>query len=480
MDSSGRKAGEHIPTSASFSPAHTSSGNDQTKTLLIHQKSPLLITTPPQITRALAFSHPFLLPLTHLMGLLSWTSNDPWESYLLLASFWALVVYGDALIRWTGPIFMIGILLIAVYSRRYSPLSTKSFSDLSTKSETESIKHQKSLDEIVNALSVFTSRCNILAEPWLQLTDYLLTQITPTSITTKPARTNLLLRTLIITPVWIVLTIHPINIITTQRVVLVIGTVALTWHSRPARVCRNLLWRSFAIRRAAALLTGLDFISSESYTLPSLPSMESTQHENAMSVASKSNKSHGGVRFTFIVYENQRRWLGLGWTSAMLAYERAPWTDEQLNHSPPKEKFPLPKVEGGHAVWKWVPGDDWKTEKNGGLGSSDKARKETWIYYDNKVSHSRCLSIHADICSGIMDEDMMAGANTPDVESGIVMPNWSKSIPLYQWNCLVKYLDPLQLHPEIEAIQIELLEQTKATQPRIQEEAYSGNTVRRA
>ena len=386
MDSSERKAGENTPTTASFSPAYTSPGTDRAKTLLIHQKSPLLITTPPQITRALAFSHPFLLPLSHLLGLLSWTSGDAWESYLLLASFWALVIYGDALIRWTGPIFMIGVLIAAVYSRRYSPLSTKSTSDLSTKSGTGSIKHQKSLDEIVDALNVFTSRCNILAEPWLHLTEYLLTQISPSSKATKSTRANLLIRILIISPIWIALTLDPINIVTTQRVVIVTGTIALTWHSRPARVCRTILWRSFAIRRAAAVLTGLDLISSEPHILPALPTSKGTQLANALSVASKSTASHSGVRFTFVVYENQRRWLGLGWTSAMLAYERTPWTDEQLNPSPPKEKFPLPKVEGGHAVWKWVPGDDWKTEKHSSSTTSDKDRKETWIYYDNKVS----------------------------------------------------------------------------------------------
>ena len=423
MDPLDKKTGENASTYASFSAVHTGTGSDKTKTLLVHQKSPLLVSTPPQVTRALAFSHPYLLPLSHLMGLLSWTTGDPWESYLLVASFWAIVLYGDTVIRLIGPVFMVGLMIGTMYSRRYSPLSTKSTSDASSKIEAESVKHQKSLDEIVDALNVFTSRCNILAEPWLQLTESLSTQLTPTTSTTKPALGNLVLRVLMISPIWTALTFHPINIITTQRVVLVCGTIALTWHSRAARVCRGLLWRSLIIRRIAAILTGLEFTEPE-IALPALPPRPVSQHETALSVASKSKTSLGGVRFTFVMYENQRRWLGLGWTSAMLAYERAAWTDEHLNSAPPKEKFQLPKVDGAHAVWKWVPGDDWKTEDTHGPGSRDKGKNDGWIYYDNKVSSLTLLANwHWIEASGTMDEDLTDGANTQDDENGIEMLN---------------------------------------------------------
>ena len=88
-----------------------------------------------------------------------------------------------------------------------------------------------------------------------------------------------------------------------------------------------------------------------------------------------------GVRFTFVVFENQRRWLGLGWTPNMLAYERSSWTDEQLNQSRDKDKFELPEVEGEDAGWRWVNGSEWQVEAAGKGNSGDG-----WIYYDNKVS----------------------------------------------------------------------------------------------
>src|SRR5271156_4051630 len=95
------------PTIAAFPPASPSGGSNisqQRSTIIVHKKSPLLIATPPQVTRALAYSHPFILPLNRLAGLLTWTSKDPWESFLLVAGFWATILYGSTLIRWAGPI----------------------------------------------------------------------------------------------------------------------------------------------------------------------------------------------------------------------------------------------------------------------------------------------------------------------------------------------------------------------------------------
>ena len=98
-----------------------------------------------------------------------------------------------------------------------------------------------------------------------------------------------------------------------------------------------------------------------------------------------------GVKFTFILYENQRRWVGLGWTQSMFAYERAAWTDEHSNPVPPRNEFELPDVEDGSNMrWRWVEGSRWRVD-----GVSDDGSQEVdydgemglngWIYYDNKV-----------------------------------------------------------------------------------------------
>ncbi|PBP19004.1 peroxisomal membrane protein PEX31, partial [Diplocarpon rosae] len=397
------------PTIASFSPvtlSHAPSANKQRSTILVHQKSPLLIATPPQITRALAYSHPFLLPLNQFVGLLTWTSGDPWESFLLVAGFWAAVLYGDVVMRFAGPVVVVMGLILGMYSRRYSPLSSTGWTGEKQKkghkkveSEATNIKHQKTLDEIVETLKVFTSRCNVLLDPLLELTDFLSTQRTATSATTRPALTTLLIRILLVTPLWILLTLPPIQIITTKRTVLMTGTIFLTWHSRPNRVTRTILWRSALVRRACVTVTGLHFPDTtapeNAAGNPSLPTRRSELQgaaQLAASAAAKRRPDATGVRFTFILYENQRRWVGLGWTTSLFAYERAAWTDEHLNPAPAKEEFELPDVEGGAARWRWVEGSQWLVE---GAAETDeggtKAKSDTldggqgWIYYDNKA-----------------------------------------------------------------------------------------------
>jgi hypothetical protein len=403
------------PTIASFSPAslaNVSSTNKQRSTILIHQKSPLLIATPPQITRALAYSHPFLLPLNKFVGLLSWSSKDPWESFLLVACFWAVVLYGGALLRWAGPIVFVIFLILGMYSRRYSPLSSRGWTGEKQNkghkrdnSEATNLKHQKSLDEIVETLKEFTARCNILLDPMLQLTDFLSTQRTATSATTKPALTTLFIRIILITPLWILFTLPPLRIITTKRIVLTVGTLMLTWHSKPTRVSREILWRSAFIRRISSAATGLKFTvpvpatetssSNGKGAPPPLPPRNQKEYQKeaylAASAASKRRADASGVKFTFILYENQRRWVGLGWTTSLLPLDRAAWTDEHLNPAPPRDEFELPGAEGG-TRWRWVKGSKWLVEgasetDEGGIHAKDASNDggQGWIYYDNKV-----------------------------------------------------------------------------------------------
>ncbi|KAH6894211.1 integral peroxisomal membrane peroxin-domain-containing protein [Thelonectria olida] len=433
------------PTFATFSPVtlhgNTPSKSSRTSTILVHQKSPLLLATPPQITRALAYSHPFLLPLNSFVGLLTWSTGDPWESFLLVCAFWAIALYGDVVVTWAGPV-VIGMALIAgMYGRRYSPLSTSGwveprslFRDFTGKkagadssqakaskatnidkkqaakhkrgdSEITNTKHQKTLDEIVETLKEFTGRCNVLLEPLLEMTDFLSTQQTPTSATTRPALTVIFMRLLIITPIWIALTVPPWRVITTRRVILVAGTIALTWHARPMRVARAILWRSMTVRRLAAGITGLYFEATDK--TPEIHIQEASKKgpdrvESELTKAlrqpgslsathrrSASTNKTAGVKFTFIIYENQRRWLGLGWTNSLFAYERPAWTDEHSNAVPTKDEFELPEVEDGSRMrWRWVEGGRWRVDgvqdEQAPIDYEGDEAKNGWIFYDNK------------------------------------------------------------------------------------------------
>lgn len=409
------------PTVAAFSPNSNISSHRQRSTILVHQKSPLLLATPPQVTRALAYSHPFVVPLNRLVGLLSWTTGDPWESFLVVAIFWLTTLYSSYIIRWTGPILLVSFLILGMYFRRYSPLSSTGWTGEKQKGGhkrdpsdvgNSNIKHHKSLDEILATLQTFTTRCNILLDPFLRLTDFLSTQQTATSATTQPALTTLFIRIMLASPFWWALALppSPFRILTTKRIVLVFGTILLSWHSRPARISRTILWRSRTVRKTVSFLTGLEFGSPSNAPPPLPPRPRMTPSHSAIALANKRNgNGDEGIRFSFTLFENQRRWLGIGWTSSMLAYERAPWTDEHLNTCSPPQEFELPDVEGGLAKWRWITGSEWRVEtgtkpgdgskSNGHTkakgkdstdnGKIDESEDDAWVYYDNKWRDGR-------------------------------------------------------------------------------------------
>jgi hypothetical protein len=194
-DNDGR-GGDLNPTVAAFAPTSNGESHNRSRaSVLIHQKSPLLLATPPQVTRALAYSHSFILPLSHFAGLLSWTTGDPWESFLLVASFWFVVLYGNTVLRYAGPLVLVAMLTFGMYTRRYSPLSSTILTGekkTHKRGSSDDVKQRKSLDEILDTLQTFTARCNILLDPLLRLTDFLSTQTTATAATTRPALTTLL------------------------------------------------------------------------------------------------------------------------------------------------------------------------------------------------------------------------------------------------------------------------------------------------
>ena len=383
------------PTIAAFSPnQQTAARSRNTKSVLIHQKSPLLVSTPPQVTRALAYSHPFILPLNHLVGLLSWTTGDPWESFLLLSAFWFTALYGDVVIRWAGPLLVVVALILGMYSRRYSPLSSTVWTGEKAKRKRADSAERKSLDEILEVMETFTARCDVLLDPILRFTEFLSTQTTATSATTRPALTSLFLRIMALTPFWMALTLPPWHIITTKRIVLTVGTIGLSWHSRPARVTRAILWRSASIRRLSSLITGLDFPTpTASSTGPTRPGLG----KHTTSVVTSDAGPKPGVRLTFSIWENQRRWLGLGWTASLLSYERQAWTDQHYNPVEDPDHFELPDTGQEKIKWRWVPGSEWRVEgartdkeksakRIGGGGGGDDVG---WIYYDTQWADGR-------------------------------------------------------------------------------------------
>lgn len=356
----------------------------------MHQKSPLLVATPPQVTRALSRAYPWIRAGDYAFGLLTWTSGDPWESFIVVGVFWFVALYGGVVLRWAGNIAVVAILIAAMFLRRYSEGETTT-----------------TLDEILSSLNSLTHRVEIFCAPCSTLLNTLSSEKNATTATTRPKLTRLFVRILLLSPLWVLLSVYPLQLITPRRIVVMAGTLVLSWHSRPAKVSRTILWRSTALRALAERITGLALTPAIAPRLPPRGgpvAAAAAAPPSPLDGAVPAKSQSPGVKFTFALYENQRRWLGVGWTAIMFAYERAPWTDEHLQPCAPPDEFVLPATPAGSAVkWRWVPGEDWEVEgAEEGKGKGKRVSQEVkdrlggpgeggegWWYYDNKWRDGR-------------------------------------------------------------------------------------------
>lgn len=236
------------------------------------------------------------------------------------------------------------------------------------------------------------------------------------------------------------------------------------------RVARSILWRSATVRRLLALVTGLAIeshtkapgatagttLSAESSGLSKTDEKGGTKFTSAATKPRESEltkalrRARGGhdagVRFTFIIYENQRRWVGLGWTTTLFSYERPAWTDEHNNPVPPRDEFELPEVEDGSNMrWRWVEGSQWRVDgvPDDAVMTAEKGKewdydgpggKMGWVYYDNKVcsGYGTLMEVFFVVegkltvrsTSGKTDAvGRTAGVAGPDEGNGIAMPS---------------------------------------------------------
>ncbi|KAG0345891.1 peroxisome- protein [Podila humilis] len=68
-------------------------------------------------------------------------------------------------------------------------------------------------------------------------------------------------------------------------------------------------------------------------------------------------EDHATMYYKFVLYENQRWWLGIEWTPMMLPNDRAPWTDDHLEPTQSKSAFQLPPPHIAHEA---IPGQQNK------------------------------------------------------------------------------------------------------------------------
>lgn len=301
------------------------------------QTSPLLSSTPPTVAKALVKAYPYLLIVNKWLLVATWTNDNYWLNVVLMCAYAFAVLYFEVLVTWLGHlIFVLIVILYGVVNSRIA----------------EETALRPTLDDVVHALTTTCIKADLLLSP-----------VTSLALTAYDIK-RLLFTTVFLTPVYLILTFL---VITPRTILLVAGLYLLLYHLSYLRVTRTLVWKLKLTRVLCFYLTGLDFSHARNNSLFAA-AFAKVQKSGSPVVAGADLLKP--VRFTYVIYENQRRWIGIGWTSNLLTYERAPWTDEFLNESSSVDLFELPNADDSFsqqqhqymqqqpaitgARWRWV------------------------------------------------------------------------------------------------------------------------------
>lgn len=321
--------------------------------------SPLLNSTPPTVSKALVKLYPYLIIIDSALSIFTWTNEDVWKSILMVSCFVSTVLYFETLIKYFGHLLLVGILW--------------GYSSLDQFVE-ETIKDHSTLDDIIQKMACVTAKFDLL--------------LSPITVLTNNDIKRLLFTMIFLSPIYAICAVF---IFPPKKLVLISGVYLLTYHSSWSRVTRKLLWRFKLCRLLAFYVTGLDLSGVNKYQGGIFAAVQKKVKKLSSKNGNYDGEEGKPIRFIYVLYENQRRWLGIGWTSNMLSYERNSWTDEFLNEGPPPEQFKLPEESGG-MVWRWVD-KTWRLDmtNDGAIQLSSSRPKTTsspsaddgFIYYDN-------------------------------------------------------------------------------------------------
>ncbi|KAJ7675080.1 integral peroxisomal membrane peroxin-domain-containing protein [Mycena rosella] len=224
--------------------------------------------------------------------------SKPYDAFLLIAVWWAVVLAAEPTLRYFFPLACISTLALSSWSarRRSSP----------------PLASEHTLQAAVADLTAIDA----------------LIPTFPALPPTLMAPKLLLRASLVLYAPYLLLT----HFVRLRVLVAVAGTVLLAWRAPWAVALRNSLWRSAWVRwgvyRLCAALTGQP-----------LPLASQSALSAAAVAAPTPTKS---LRFLFTVYENQRWWMGLDWTAALLPAERPSWCSKAQNAVAPPNAFVLP------------------------------------------------------------------------------------------------------------------------------------------
>ncbi|KAF7428391.1 hypothetical protein PC9H_007614 [Pleurotus ostreatus] len=270
-------------------------------------------TVPQPLTSALIQLSPQIHFGRTALEIVSW--NNTLDSCLVLAGWWFVCTFYYSVCVFLLPLFLVVYAVLRVQRRS---------------TDAASVGHpttEDSLQAVITDLSVIQSLIPTLSLPSNSNSDA--SSRAEIGIeATRILRPLFTLYTLYVVATLIV----PVNILAA-----IFGSLFITHRSRWSCTLRSTLWKSayirFAAYRLGAFITGTSIPSSSS--LVSVTTMTNPKAPGAQPSAS--------LRYLFTIQENQRWWMGLDWTAALLPSERPSWSTTSLLPIAPPASFSLPE-----------------------------------------------------------------------------------------------------------------------------------------
>lgn len=362
-----------------------------------------LNSVPPTLTVALLQLAPCISVVRHAIEVLTWSGRTWQSSWLVVAAWWASCLLLDTTLRCVMSSLCCSFLIFCC-NRRFLPLFIFGLLAIwrwrRKPRQEEPPVTETTLQTVVTDLTIIQSSLpNSIPAPSLELP--------------KAFRAAVILS----------IPYLLFSFFVSFRVVIAIaGTILLTWRAPWAVLIRATVWRSawfrWTVYRTWAFLTSQPLPPLVMSPKPAVPSSEAIQ----------------SVRFLFTIYENQRWWMGLDWTAALLPAERPSWCSAAQQPMSPPNSFTLPESttvclpdgKGGKlkrtATWRWEE-PEWRVIVHKERNTVSRVERPLPTLKDDNQNNSLLLKAAGRLRNGSQSDSNKAAAADDRVSEDVPEPD---------------------------------------------------------